>query len=162
MLPELPLLPSLGCCVLPLAAAEAALPIEDIDGLRRDVRFVWTWETLVGVCGRARSAAAAAADDRALFGFGLLEAIKAAAAAVEALGFAVSLVSCGYGCCRLLRLFFVFAPPNMLVVSFPKICHGRTGSALFCYCSASMCRLGAYGSSCKRLIRDKIFDRQRN
>lgn len=94
MLPELPLLSSLGCCALLRAAAEAALPTDDIDGLRRIVRFVWTSATFVGVCGRARSAAAAAADDNALFGFWLLDAMKAAAAAVEALGFAVALVSC--------------------------------------------------------------------
>lgn len=112
MLLELPFLSKRGCCELLLAAAEAELPTDDTEGLRRIVRFVWTSATLVGVCGRARSAAAAAADDKALFGFWLPDAIKAAAAAVEALGLVVLLVTCGVGCCRLrLREF-----PNMLGV----------------------------------------------
>lgn len=44
--------------------ASGAVPEEDMDALRRMVRLVWTSETLVGVVGRARRAAAAAADDK--------------------------------------------------------------------------------------------------
>jgi hypothetical protein len=87
MLPELPLLSNLKF---------GPLPDEDIEELRRMVRLVCTSATLVGDNGRARRAAAAAADDSARFGFWLLDAMKAAAAAVEAaLGLAV-LTASGY------------------------------------------------------------------
>ena len=41
-----------------------ALPVEATDALRRTVRFVCTSATRVGVVGRARRAAAAAAADK--------------------------------------------------------------------------------------------------
>lgn len=47
-----------------LPEASGAVPEEDMDALRRMVLLVWTSETLVGVAGRARRAAAAAADDK--------------------------------------------------------------------------------------------------
>lgn len=72
-----------------------ALPDEEIDALRRRVRFVCSSATFVGVCGRARSAAAAAADESDLFGFCLEADMKADAAAVAALGFTVAEVE-GY------------------------------------------------------------------
>lgn len=88
MLPELPRLSSLRSGFLP-----PALAVDDTDGLRRMVRFVWTSATLVGVCGRARRAAAAAAEDSDLFWFWPEADMKAAAAAVEALGLTVAMVS---------------------------------------------------------------------
>ncbi len=62
-----------------------------MEALRRIVRFVWTSATLVGVIGRARRAAAAAAADSE----GLLSRflLKTAAAAVAALGLTVAAVS---------------------------------------------------------------------
>ncbi len=70
---------------------ERSLPpgMEATEGLLRTARLDWTSATLVGVMGRARNAAAAAADDS--------EALEprrmnAEAAAVAALGSAVSLV----------------------------------------------------------------------
>lgn len=59
------------------------------DALRRMVRLVWTSATLVGVIGRDRRAAAAAADDKLE---GDAWRIKAEAAAVVAFGFAVAAV----------------------------------------------------------------------
>lgn len=58
-------------------------PSEEREALRRCVRFVWTAETSVGVAGRARRAAAAAADER----------LYAETAAVAALGLTVAAVS---------------------------------------------------------------------
>lgn len=60
-----------------------------IEALLRRARFDWTSATLVGVVGRALSAAAAAADDNEFEGS---LRMKAEAAAVAAFGFAVSLV----------------------------------------------------------------------
>lgn len=65
------------------------LPAEEIDALRRLVRFVWTSATLVGVWGRARRAAAAAAEERLC---DEVWRVKAEAAAVAAFGFAVAAV----------------------------------------------------------------------
>ena len=67
------------------------LPVDETDALRRAARFDWTWATLVGVVGRAFSAAAAAAEDKVGFEAGSLR-MKAEAAAVAAFGLAVSLV----------------------------------------------------------------------
>jgi hypothetical protein len=64
-----------------------AVPAEDTDALRRNVRFVCTSATLVGVAGRALRAAAAAAADREEFDSWRL---KTAAAAVVAWGLAVA------------------------------------------------------------------------
>jgi len=80
--------------------------VEEIDELRRTVRFDWTSETLVGVIGRAFKAAAAAADERVV-GAGSRR-IKADAAAVAAFGFAVSLVR-GWAWARCFREL-----PNMM------------------------------------------------
>lgn len=73
--------------------------IDAMDALRLRVRFVSTSATRVGVIGRARSAAAAAAADKEE-----LDAwrLKTVAAAVAALGSAVAEVSGGLGC-RCLR-----------------------------------------------------------
>lgn len=72
-----------------LPGPAGALPDEEIEALRRIVRLVCTSLTLVGVCGRARRAAAAAADESDLFEFCLAADMKADAAAVAALGFTV-------------------------------------------------------------------------
>lgn len=49
-------------CLLRLGPRSGELwALEDAEAERRRVRLVWTWETLVGVVGRARKAAAAAA-----------------------------------------------------------------------------------------------------
>lgn len=64
--------------------------VEATDALRREARFVWTSPTRVGVAGRARRAAAAAAADREGFDSWCL---KTAAAAMAALGLAVAAVS---------------------------------------------------------------------
>jgi hypothetical protein len=69
-----------------------SLPAELMLALRRRVRLVWTSATLVGVMGRARRAAAAAADESELDVFGSRR-VKADAAAVAAFGFAVAAVS---------------------------------------------------------------------
>ncbi len=84
----LAVLPRLSSRPWPLA--NLTLPEEDTEALRRAVRFVCTSATFVGVWGRARRAAAAAAEDSALFGFWLVADMKADAAAVVALGFAVA------------------------------------------------------------------------
>ena len=78
-------------------APPVALPVEEMEALRRRERFVWTSATLVGVCGRARRAAAAAADERDLGGFCFAADMKADAAAVAAFGFAVAGEVGGYG-----------------------------------------------------------------
>lgn len=67
----LAVLPRLSSGLRPLAnlTPPGALLDEDADALRRTVRFVRTSATFVGVWGRARRAAAAAAEERALFGF---------------------------------------------------------------------------------------------
>ena len=59
--------------------------------------MVCTSPTLVGVCGRARRAAAAAAEERDLLGFCFAADMNADAAAVAALGFAVAAEVEGYG-----------------------------------------------------------------
>lgn len=89
MLAVLPRLSS-GTRALANLAPFGALPEEDTEALRRMVRFVCTSATFVGVWGRARRAAAAAAEESALFGFWLAADMKADAAAVVALGFAVA------------------------------------------------------------------------
>lgn len=49
-------------CLLRLGPRSGELYwLEEADAERRKVRLVWTWATLVGVAGRARKAAAAAA-----------------------------------------------------------------------------------------------------
>jgi hypothetical protein len=68
-------------------------------------RLDWTSATLVGVVGLARRAAAAAADERE--GDWVSRRMKAEAAAVAALGLAVSLVRGGRGALCLRE------PPNM-------------------------------------------------
>lgn len=71
-----------------------AVPVEAMDALRRIVRFVWTSAIRVGVIGRARRAAAAAAADREGFeSWRLKTAAAAVVAAVVALGLAVAAVS---------------------------------------------------------------------
>lgn len=65
----------------------AELVREEVELLRRLVRFVWTSATLVGVVGRERRAVAAAAAER--FALDLLFARNACAAAVVAEGSAV-------------------------------------------------------------------------
>lgn len=64
--------------------------VEDMEALRRTALLDWTSDTLVGVVGLARRAAAAAAEERD--GDCVSRRINADAAAVAALGFAVSLV----------------------------------------------------------------------
>lgn len=86
--PWLPLLRRLG---LP---SSSAVPEEETEAVRARVRFVWTSATFVGVVGRARKAAAAAADDRLLDGS---RCLKTAAAAVAALGLAVARVRTCWG-----------------------------------------------------------------
>jgi hypothetical protein len=81
--PELPLRSSWapGC---PRTDPVAELPIEEFELALRIVLFVWTSATDVGVVGRARNAAAAAAADKeALDAWGLRKA-NAAAACAEA------------------------------------------------------------------------------
>lgn len=80
--PELPRLWSPG-----RPAWAASEPLDETEPLRRTVRFVWTSATLVGVCGRALSAAAAAADESE--GGPDSRRLKADRAAVAAFGFAV-------------------------------------------------------------------------
>ena len=65
-----------------------AEPDDEIEALRRIVRFVWTSATLVGVIGRERRAAAAAAADKD--GLASRCLLNTAAAAVAALGSAVA------------------------------------------------------------------------
>lgn len=96
MLPELPLLSRRDVRRLSPPGPLGPLPEEETEALRRAVRFVCTSPTLVGVCGRARSAAAAAADESDLFGLCLAADMKAEAAAVAALGFTDAEVW-GYG-----------------------------------------------------------------
>lgn len=80
--------PTLGdLCRLDLPLSR--LPIDETEGLRRAARFDWTSATLVGVVGRALRAAAAAADESEVEAS---RRMNADAAAVAALGFAVSLV----------------------------------------------------------------------
>lgn len=81
--------PTLGLLWRSHTGSLSRLACDDADGLLRWARLVCTSATLVGVCGRARRAAAAAADESEA-----LESrrIKADAAAVAALGLAVSLV----------------------------------------------------------------------
>jgi hypothetical protein len=71
----------------PRTDPETELPIEEFEFVLRIVLFVWTSATDVGVVGRARKAAAAAAADKeALDAWGLR---KASAAAVCAEAFAL-------------------------------------------------------------------------
>lgn len=68
----------------PRTDPETELPIEEFELVLRIVLFVWTSATDVGVVGRARNAAAAAAADKeALDAWGLRKA-NAAAACAEA------------------------------------------------------------------------------
>lgn len=64
--------------------------VDDIEALLRTTLLDWTSATLVGVVGLARRAAAAAAEERE--GDWVSRRMKAEAAAVAALGLAVSLV----------------------------------------------------------------------
>lgn len=80
------------------------LPCDDTDALRFCVRFVCTSATLVGVVGRDRNAAAAAADEREEVD---ARRANAEAAAVAAFGFAVAAVN-GWLACR-----WRLEPPNM-------------------------------------------------
>lgn len=81
------------------------LPVVDAtDGLRRERRFDCTSATMVGLVGRALSAAAAAAEERDA---SEERRMKAEAAAVAALALAVSLVN---GCIGVARLRL----PNMM------------------------------------------------
>lgn len=85
--------PTLGVLVSSRRLDVSRPAAEERDGLRRSARFDWTSATFVGLVGRAFNAAAAAADEREAF-----ESLrpKADAAAVAALGLAVSLVKgCG-------------------------------------------------------------------
>lgn len=76
--------------------ASAPLTDEEMDALRRRVRFVWTSATLVGVVGRAlRAAAAAAALSEGVDDLRRVS-VKAERAADAAEGFAVEALS---GCC---------------------------------------------------------------
>lgn len=72
-----------------LPLSRVVLLADDTDALLLTARFDCTWDTFVGVVGRALRAAAAAADDNELDGS---RRMKAEAAAVAALGLAVSLV----------------------------------------------------------------------
>jgi hypothetical protein len=85
-------LPRRSSCVCPLGrrAPTAALPDEETEVLRRAVRLVCTSATFIGVWGRARRAAAAAAEDSALLGSWFAADMKADAAAVVAFGFALA------------------------------------------------------------------------
>ncbi len=68
----------------PRVDPETELPIEEFELVLRIVLFVWTSATDVGVVGRARNAAAAAAADKeALDGWGLRKANAAAVCAEE-------------------------------------------------------------------------------
>lgn len=66
---------------------KSKLARDDTEALRRTERLGWTSATRVGAIGRARKAAAAAADDKELVNSRRF--MKADAAAVAALGFAV-------------------------------------------------------------------------
>lgn len=88
MEPELDLRCKVGVCAL---NPEAALPTDDMDPCRRIVLLVSTTETSIGVVGRDRSAAAAAADESDDVEARLLR--KAWVAAVVAEGFAVDAFS---------------------------------------------------------------------
>ena len=82
--------------VLPLRCSPGRRPslvVELTLALRRWVRFVCTAATLVGVMGRALSAAAAAAAESDIDVLGVLWRMKAEAAAVAALRLAVAAVS---------------------------------------------------------------------
>lgn len=81
-----------GCPRDKPATEEPPLPIEDIEPYLRSIRLVWTSATDVGVVGRARRAAAAAAEDSALFDAWFFK--KAWAAAVAAEGSAFSPLRC--------------------------------------------------------------------
>ncbi len=107
ILPELPRLSRAGGRRSTPLGPAGALPIEEIEELRRMVRFVCTSLTLVGVCGRARSAAAAAAEESDLLGFCLEADMKADAAAVAALGFTVAGVR-GYGKMAHVSIYHVY------------------------------------------------------
>lgn len=69
---------------------------EEVEVLRRRVRFVWTSATLVGVVGRARRAAAAAAALREFDEDARRFPVKAEMAADAAEGSAVEALR---GCC---------------------------------------------------------------
>lgn len=82
--------PTLGVLVSSRRLDDSRPVADDTDGLRRIALLDWTSATFVGLVGLAFNAAAAAADDREAF-----EPLRtnADAAAVAALGSAVSLVS---------------------------------------------------------------------
>lgn len=66
--------------------------MDEVDSARRSILFVWTSATDVGLVGRARKAAAAAADEREALEAWLFR--KAWAAAVAAEGLAVDAFRC--------------------------------------------------------------------
>jgi len=81
--PELPLRSS-SAPGGPLVDPETELPIEEFELVLRIVLFVWTSATDVGVVGRARNAAAAAAADKEAFDAWGLRKANAAAACADA------------------------------------------------------------------------------
>lgn len=78
----------------PLTDPRVELPTEEVEPALRSIRFVCTSATDVGVVGRDRIAALAAADAREAFDIWFFK--KAWAAAVAAFGFALLRLSGGY------------------------------------------------------------------
>jgi hypothetical protein len=99
----------------PRADPETELPIEEFELVLRIVLFVWTSATDVGVVGRARKAAAAAAVDKEALDAWVLR--KANAAAVCAEGLAVDPLPkyCSSKVSRVLEMRYSYALDSCII-----------------------------------------------